>query len=75
MSRSRKKTPKAGRTKAHTEKGNKRKANRKLRRATKTQVKKGDSVLVQIREVSSVWDFAKDGKRYVLNPSQKDLRK
>jgi hypothetical protein len=75
MSRSKRHTPKRGITTSETEKGNKRMANRKLRRKTKVQVKKGDSELSRLREVSNVWAFDKDGKLYLLNPTRKDLRK
>lgn len=75
MSRSRKKTPKKGITLADTEKDNKREANRKLRRVTKIKVKRGEDELPDIKEVSNVWAFNKDGKRYLKNPTPKDLRK
>ena len=44
---------------AGTENENKRKANRKLRRKTKEQVKKRETTLSQLREVSDVWTFNK----------------
>ena len=75
MSRSMRKTSKRGNTTSESEKENKRKANRKLRRKTKQQVKKGNSNLSQLREVSNVWEFDKDGKTYLKEPSKKDLRK
>lgn len=75
MSRSLKKTPKTGITTAETEKENKRKANRKLRRVTKIQVKKGDSGLTSLKEISNVWSFDKDGKQFLKKPTKKDLRK
>lgn len=75
MSRSKKKTPKTGITTAATEKDNKRKANRKFRHATKAQVKNGDSQFIDIKEVSNVWSFDKDGKQYLKNPTKKDFRK
>jgi len=75
MSRSIKKTPKIGFTTAKTEKQNKRKANRKLRRVTKDQVKKGDSRLANLKEISNVWLFDKDGKQFLKSPTKKDLRK
>lgn len=75
MSRSKKKTPKIGITSAYSEKDDKRNANRKFRRITKVQVKKGDNQFVDIKENSNVWSFDKDGKRYLRNPTKKDLRK
>ena len=75
MSRSRKKTPKTGITTAESEKDDKRKANRKFRRVTKGQLKNGDSQFVDKKEVSNVWSFDKDGKRFLKNPTKKDLRK
>jgi len=59
MSRSRKKTPAGGMTNARSEKDDKRRANRKLRRKTRA----GDPANAPaIREVSDVWVFQKDGK-------------
>lgn len=75
MSRSRRKTPKKGITGAETEKENKREANRKYRRVTKIQVKKGDSELPAVKETSNVWSFDKDGKQFLKKPTKKDLRK
>jgi 4-aminobutyrate aminotransferase-like enzyme len=75
MSRSRKKTPQTGITTAESEKDNKRKANRIFRRATKAQLKKGDSQFVSIKEVSNVWLFDKDGKQFLKNATKRDLRK
>jgi len=59
MSRSHLKTPVFGFTTATSEKQDKRQANRRLRR----QVRAGQLHLT-LREVSNVWSFAKDGKRY-----------
>lgn len=75
MARSRKKVPITGMTNAKTEKSNKRKANRKFRRVTKVQIKKGDTQLVSIKEVSNVCGFDKDGKQFLQNPTKKDFRK
>jgi hypothetical protein len=75
MSRSKKHTAKTGITTAETEKENKRKANRKLRRKTKEQVKKRGTNLSQLREVSNVWTFNKDGKVFLKDATKKDLRK
>lgn len=68
MSRSRRKTPITGIIAAQSEKSDKRIANRKLRRVTKEILRRGsledDQILPEIREVSNVWSFAKDGKRW-----------
>ncbi|MEO0554627.1 MAG: hypothetical protein AAF149_15590 [Bacteroidota bacterium] len=53
----------------------KRDANRKLRRKTKQQVNKGDEILFELREVSDVWGFGKDGKFYDNDMSEKEMRK
>jgi len=74
MSRSFKKNPITGNTKAESEKQDKRDANRKLRHANKIAVKKGDEPVLQ-RESSDVWKFSKDGKRYAGKSRKKDLRK
>ena len=75
MSRSRRKTPKAGITTAETEKENKRQANRKFRRVMKVKVKKGADELPLTKELSNVWSFDKDGKQFLRKPTKKDLRK
>jgi len=64
MSRSRKKNPVKGITSADSEKEDKRNANRKFRRKIKQEVNKGKEQLPEIRELSNVWEFDKDGKRY-----------
>lgn len=75
MSRSRRKTSITGITTAVTEKENKRKANRKLRRLNKIKIHKKDYDLFQLREISDVWEFDKDGKQYLIAPDKKWLRK
>ncbi len=75
MSRSKRKTPITGITSAETVKGDKRNANRKFRRVTKVQVKKGDQPFLDLNEISNVWSFDKDGKKFLKNPTKKDLRK
>ena len=74
MSRSKRKVPIRGIAPAPTENGDKRIANRKHRHLTKIQVNKGEN-MSEIREVSNVWPFAKDGKRFLKNPTEKDIRK
>lgn len=75
MSRSKKKTPIVGITTAETEKKNKLEANRKLRRLNRIKIRKGDFEFFQLREISNVWGFDKDGKRYLKRPDRKDLMK
>jgi len=81
MSRSHKKTPICGHTTAETEKTDKRLANRRFRRTVRQQLgvvapgDDGDSVITDIREVSNIWSFDKDGKQYLDNPQPKDMRK
>ncbi len=75
MSRSKKKTKIQGITTAKSEKENKRDANRKLRRVVKQKVKSDKTELPELREVSDVWAFNKDGKRYNPKMTEKDLRK
>ena len=78
MSRSKKKTKIHGITTAKSEKENKRDANRKLRRIVKQKVNSGKTELPELpelREVSNVWSFDKDGKRYNPEMTEKELRK
>ncbi len=75
MSRSKRNTPKRGITTSESEKEEKRRANRTLRKKVKIQIKKGKPVLSKLREISNVWAFSKDGKMYLKDPSAKDLRK
>ncbi len=75
MSRSRRKTKIYGITTADSEKEDKRKANRKLRRLSKEKLKGNAETLPLLREVSNVWDFAKDGKKYDPKITDKLMRK
>lgn len=75
MSRSEKKTKIRGITGAKSEKENKQDANRKYRRIVKQKVKSNESDLPDIKEVSNVWSFDKDGKIYDSEMTEKDLRK
>jgi hypothetical protein len=71
MSRSRRKTPKAGITTADSEKQDKRLANRDLRR----KVRQGKLDL-RVRDVSNGWSFDKDGKqRFDPKKHPKEMRK
>lgn len=69
MARSYKKTPIFGNAKCSSEKQDKRRANRTLRRRVKeilTSLEQSDfpAPLPRLREVSDAWDFGKDGKSY-----------
>ena len=66
MTRSRKKNPIHGRTCSgcnRGEKQDKQRANRKLRR----KVHENPDTDISVRDVSDVYDFAKDGKQYWNN--------
>lgn len=75
MSRSKIKTPISGITTALSDKEGKRQANRAFRRNTRMEVLKGKEIVSLLREVSNVWSFPKDGKRYWKNLDVKYLRK
>ncbi len=62
MTRSRRKQPICGITKAKSEKQDKRRACRVLRRENKVRLRAGNE-LMTVREASDIWDMAKDGKR------------
>lgn len=84
MSRSRKKNPITGITCAASEKEDKRRANRRLRRVVKCGIRCTDEEVRYLhevmdkRDVSNVWTFEKDGKMYYRKDSiwyRKVLRK
>lgn len=75
MSRSIKKTKIHGITTAKSEKEDKQDANRKFRRVIKQKVKSEKTALPELREISNVWSFDKDGKRYNPEMTDKDMRK
>ena len=75
MSRSKKKTKIQAITTAKSEKENKQAANRKFRRIVKQKVTSEKTEIPQIREISNVWSFDKDGKIYNSEMTEKDLRK
>lgn len=75
MSRSRKKTPIIGMTTTDTEKKDKRQANRKLRVAVRNAIVGDEEVMPELREVSDVWTFSKDGKQWVGHARTEWLRK
>ena len=73
MSRSRRKSPFVGNTCAESEKQDKRMANRALRRKSK----QGENleIVVDRRQISDVWCFAKDGKQRIGTSDSKWMRK
>ncbi|WP_435138580.1 hypothetical protein [Formosa sp. A9] len=75
MSRSIKKTKIHGITSATSEKACKRFANRKFRRIIKQKITTDDLDLPKVREISNVWFFEKDGKKYNSEMTPKALRK
>ncbi|MGA2298490.1 MAG: hypothetical protein ABSG15_13170 [FCB group bacterium] len=75
MSRSVRKTKITGITTCESEKIYKQKANRQYRHKVKQSINKGKEVLPEIKEVSDVWSFGKDGKRYYSGLDKKDMRK
>lgn len=74
MSKSYKKNPIFGHA-SSSEKKDKRRANRKLRKKIKQSMNREFDILPYLREVSDVWGFAKDGKIYNINPKEEWMRK
>lgn len=72
MSRSKRKTPKTGLTTAESEKKDKVFAHRKFRRASKVKIKSNGEPPVNLNEVSDIWNFAKDTKRYYDKEDQRN---
>ncbi|MBN1253051.1 MAG: hypothetical protein JXA16_13020 [Bacteroidales bacterium] len=64
-----------GNTTCESEKQDKRIANRKLRRLVKTKMQSNNFNLPQLREVSNIWHFGKDGKQFLKIKDEKYLRK
>ena len=64
MSRSRRHTTIVGITTADSEKDDKRQANQNLRHAVRRALRTEAEVIPAMREVSNVWLFAKDGKKW-----------
>ncbi len=75
MSRSKKKSPVRAVTNAKSEKTDKQKASRKLRRKAKQILCSDGEHIPENREVSNVFSFEKDGKVYDASMPAKDLRK
>ena len=75
LSRSRKKTKIQAITTAKSEKEDKQISNRKFRRIVKQKVVSEKSEIPQLREISNIWSFDKDGKKYNAEMTEKELRK
>ena len=71
MSRSYKHTTISAITTAQSEKRDKQLANRRFRRISRHRVKIDKEPLVHLNEVSDIWDFQKDGKRYFFSDEAK----
>ena len=77
MSRSVKKVPASSNACASSEKDDKARANRRFRRVTRERIRTASEAPHNIREISSVWLFAKDGRHFVRDPeiAAKTIRK
>ena len=75
MSRSFKHTTISGITTATSEKRDKQLANRRFRRISRHRVKIDAEPLVHLNEISDIWDFQKDGKRYFFSEEAKKFPK
>lgn len=67
MTRSRKRTPITGNTLAESEQRDKHNAHRNKRRLVRQLVKANEldlAAVVDVRDVSSTWSFAKDGRHW-----------
>ena len=75
MSRSKRKTPILPNCKASSEKTEKQKANRKLRRIVKEKIAVPEEELPQEKEISDIWNWGKDGKSYRSDLTKKEKTK
>jgi glycerol-3-phosphate dehydrogenase len=75
MARSYRHTPIFGITTSSSEKQDKRIANRRLRRAARHAMQRGKEMLPTLREVSDVWSFDKDGRKYDRAAGAQAMRK
>lgn len=76
MSRSKRKVKIFGNC-GHSEKQDKRRANRAFRRKQRVAIHKEDfeKLPIDLEEVASIWSMSKDGKSYWEDASEKDMRK
>jgi hypothetical protein len=75
MSRSFRKNPVTPNTTAKSEKFDKQKYNRRLRKINKVELEKESDIFSLKREISDIWDMPKDGKDRIPFPISKWLRK
>jgi len=73
MSKSYRKTPRVGITLADSEQEDKRRSNRRFRRITRQAIYQGKEPPL-LREVSNIYDFAKDGRRWIYGAWFKEER-
>lgn len=74
MSRSRRKTPIIGCTTSESDKPAKVSDHRRLRRRNRQRIQAGLDPLDE-REIGGPWNWPKDGKMYLRNPRDEDMRK
>ena len=77
MAKSRRKTPITGNTTEPSEKEDKRRWNRRYRRKVKEVLNttEDEDEIPKLREETNVWEGGKDGKRYIVDHTDRDLRK
>jgi hypothetical protein len=75
MSNSKRKHPIVPNCNAGSEKAEKQKANRKLRRLVKEKLSESNNELPELKEVADNWNWSKDGKSYKYNLTKKQLSK
>ncbi|WP_079721738.1 hypothetical protein [Salegentibacter holothuriorum] len=75
MSRSKRKTPILPNCQASSEKSEKQKANRKLRRIVKEKLAVPDEELPHKKEISNIWNWGKDGKTFRADLTNKEKTK
>jgi hypothetical protein len=75
MSNSKRKHPIFPNCIAGSEKAEKQKANRKLRKLVKEKLSKSIYELPELKEVADNWNWSKDGKSYRFNLTKKQLSK
>jgi len=75
VSRSKRKTPILPNCQASSEKAEKQKANRKLRRIVKEKLAVLEEELPQKKEISDIWNWGKDGKSYRADLTKKEKTK
>ncbi|TDN87093.1 hypothetical protein DET49_11447 [Salegentibacter sp. 24] len=75
MSRSKRNTPILPNCKASSEKTEKQKANRRLRRIVKERLAISEEEFPQKKEISDIWNWGKDGKSYRTDLTNKEKTK